>query len=193
MWDHILSFFGLPEATKTTELHFDFPSAVIALLALTSSIYTWWHQGRMRKLAIIAQRDAGLIRWIELAVDVVVATEFLLRSWTSGSNTAKYVVDRDQHLAQLAAVIDKGRLYFPWFSRDIELAGAPPEDDGALVKGALPILDHLVEIYDLIKAVDFIHPDELKQARTEVMRKKRHFVREAQKKVEIRRQPGFAE
>ena len=35
-----LAVHEVAEATKTTELHFDFPSAVIALLALTFSIYT---------------------------------------------------------------------------------------------------------------------------------------------------------
>jgi hypothetical protein len=198
MGEFIWNWLHLPPLAGETALHIDLASALIALLALGFSIYTWWHQGRMRRLAIIAQRDAGLILWIELAIDVIVGTEFFLRSWTAGANTAKYVADRDQHLAQLAAVIDKGRLYFPWFTRDIELPDEPAEqaqssDNEMPAAGALPLLDDLVEIYDLIKALDFLHPDVLKRTRIDVMRKKRHFVAEAQKKVEFRREPGFIE
>jgi hypothetical protein len=200
MWDHIRGLLDLPPIGKETALHIDLASAAIALLALAFSIYTWWHQKKMRQLSVIAQRDAGLIRWIELAIDAVVDMEFLLRNWKPGDDAAKYSCQRDERLAKLAAVIDKGRLYFPWFTRDvIEVQSASAadlaetKDNGALIRGTLPILDDLVEIYDLTRVVDFRQADALKQTRTDVMKKKRHFVREAQKKVEFRRQPGFVE
>jgi hypothetical protein len=199
-WAQFWGFMHLPPIGNETELHLDLASAAIALLALAFSIYTWRHQKKMRELSIAAQRDAGLIRWTESAIDAVVASEFLLRSWTADADAAQYARDRDEHLAKLAAVIDKGRLYFPWFARDIVEGQAAPAADlvevnanASPVRIQLPILDDLVEIYDLIRTIDFGRADMLSQTRTEVMKKKRHFVLEAQKKVEFRRQPGFIE
>jgi hypothetical protein len=203
VWDRLWYFTRLPPFGNQTELHLDLASAAIALLALAFSIYTWRHQKKMRRLSIAAQRDAGLTKWIELAIDAIVEMEFLLRGWSPGTPDAdavRYSRDRDDRLAKLAAVIDKGRLYFPRFTRDIvEIEGVPaadlvqPKHNVPVIKGELPLLDDLVEIYDLARKVDFQNGDALKKTRTDVMKKKRHFVETAQNEVEFRRQPSFIE
>ena len=115
----LLSLFGLPPVGPETALHIDLASAIIALFALIFSIWTWRHQTRLRRGSLLAQRDSGLIRWIETTIDTIVEIEFFLRRRTPTTDAAQYSIQRDDHLAKLAAAIDKGRLYFPKFTRDV--------------------------------------------------------------------------
>jgi hypothetical protein len=195
-----LHLLDLPPAGHETALHFDLASAFIAFLALAFSVYTFFHQRRLRALALLAQRDSGLIRWTELAIDTIVEIEFLLRKRTASAGAAQYADERDELLAKLAAVIDKGRLYFPKFTRDVvkvpstpEPAPAGPQNKPALLSATLPLLDDLVEIYDLTNKVDFRDEPAMKKAQSDVMIKKRDFIKTAQNEVEFRRVPGIVE
>jgi len=179
----------LPPIGTETVPHIDIASAALALLALVFSVYTFFHQRRIRMLSVIALRDSGLIRWIESAIDTLVDIEFMLRSWTPAAAAADYSIQRDNHLAKLAAVIDKGRLYFPNFTRDV--IGGQSVLDAAKIK--LPLLDDLVEIYDRTRTVEFLDEPTVKKTQSDVMIKKLDFIKNAQKQVEFRRVPGVVE
>jgi hypothetical protein len=179
----------LPPIGTETVPHIDIASAALAFLALAFSIYTFFHQRKVRMLSVIAQRDSGLIRWLESVIDTLVDIEFMLRNWTPAASTNDYLRQRDDHLARLAAIIDKGRLYFPNFTRDVIGSGTPP----AATSIKLPLLDDLVEIYDLTKKVEFGDADVVKMTKEDVMLKKLDFIRVAQKQVEFRRTPGIIE
>lgn len=184
-----LNALHLPPIGTETVPHIDIASAALALLALIFSVYTFFHQRRIRLLSVIALRNSGLIRWIELAIDTVVDVEFMLRSWTPAAAMADYLARRDEQLAKLAAVIDKGRLYFPKFTRDVIGGQVAP----ASADIRLPLLDDLVEIYDLTKKTSFQNEDAVKATQNEVMMKKLDFIKTAQKQVEFRRVPGIVE
>ena len=187
--DDLWSFLHLPPPGHETALHVDLASAFIALLALIFSLYTWRHQRKIQNLSIRAQRDSGLIRWLESAIDTLVEIEFLLRNWNPAAATNDYLRQRDDHLAKLAAIIDKGRLYFPKFTRDVIGSDTPP----ATSKIKLPLLDDLVEIYDLTKQVKFHDEQAVQKIKNDVMLKKLDFIKVAQKQVEFRRRPGIVE
>jgi len=190
----------LPPLDEHTALHIDLASAFIALLALAFSIYAWRHQNRVRQRALIAQRDSGLTQWIELAIDTIVDLEFLLRNATETGDAAKFMIERDQRLAKLAATIDKGRLYFPTFTRDVVddpnkpmPKAAAPERKPASPKARLRLLDDLVEIYDLANSADVRDVEALKRTRFDLMMKKRDLIKIAQRQIAFRRVPGIVE
>ncbi len=189
----IRTILHLPPIGHETGLHIDLASAAIALLALLFSIWTWRHQDRVRKDSLLAQRDLGMIRWIDLTIDTIVDIEFSLRSWTASANPAQSSMQRDNHLAKLAAVIDKGRLYFPKFTRDVigpQTEPAPEPDPGQIEKQIkLPLLDDLAEIYRLTNEVTFQSEVEVKNAQHAVMMTKLDFIKMAQQQVEFRRVP----
>ena len=174
-----------PPLSHETALHIDLATAFIALLALAFSIWTWRHQTRLSIEAMRIERDNDLIRWIDAVIDVIVDIEFLLRN--PPGDPGQFGSQRNTHLARLAAVIDKGRLYFPGFTRD--MIG----DDGeplALGVGP-PLLDDLVQIYDLVRNIDLKDEKAVATTRRELMMKKRNFVIEAQDEVEIDRRLIF--
>ena len=178
IWSHL----GLPPIGNETALHIDLATAFIALLALAFSIWTWRHQTRLSIEAMRIERDNDLIRWIDAVIDVIVDVEFLLRSWSPSDNSASFLRQRDAQLGKLAAVIDKGRLYFPDFTRDV----ANVEGDNSPRSNGPPLLDELVHIYDLIKGIE-LKEDTMKASREDLMLKKRSFVISAQDEVKLDR------
>jgi hypothetical protein len=198
--DDVWHFLHLPPLAGETALHIDLASALIALLALLFSFWTWRHQNRLRRRVLLAQRDSGLIHWIELTIDTIVGIEFFLRSWTPTTDFARCSAERNDHLAKLAATIDKGRLYFPTFMSDVVVGQSGPRPPSAEParkrrrhKTQLMLLDCLVEIYDLTKDVDLENEKAVQQARQDMMITKRDFVSAAQNEVEFRRVPGIIE
>jgi hypothetical protein len=179
MW----SWLGLPPVGHETALHIDLATALIALLALIFSIWTWRHQTRMSIEAMRMERDNGLIHWIDSVIETIVEIEFLLRDKVASGDQAQLLGKRDAYLASLAAAVDKGRLYFPRFTRDVALFDAEP----SLPKVGPPILDGLVGIYDLVKGIDLRDAGAIKLARPELMKAKRLFIIEAQNEVEPNR------
>jgi hypothetical protein len=178
--NRIWAWLNLPPVGHETALHIDLATAFIALLALIFSIWTWRHQTRISIEAMRIERDNDLIRWIDAVIDTIVEVEFFLRGWTATVDAAQLSIQRDGHLAKVAAAIDKGRLYFPNFTRDVIASeGVPPSPKSGLV-----LLDDLVDIYDLIKGIDLHAETAVKAARQELMKKKRHFVISAQNEIE---------
>jgi hypothetical protein len=178
-----LTWLGLPPLGSDTALHIDLATALIALLALIFSIWTWRHQTRLIDEDRRIERDNGLIRWIDGVIDTIVESEFFLRGWLESTDAALLANQRSTCLAKLAAAIDKGRLYFPTFTRDVT-----GDDDEVRPSGlGLALLDHLVTIYDLVKNVDLQNEASVKAGRHELMITKRHFVMSAQDEVEPER------
>jgi hypothetical protein len=181
--NRILELLGLPKLGLETAPHLDLATGLIALIALIFSIWTWRHQTRMSVEAMRMERDNDVIRWIDSAIDVIVEIEFFLRSWIAPAGAAPLAMQRDRHLAALAAAIDKGRLYFPNFTRDVVLSeGEPPSP-----KFGLPILDYLVEIYDALRLADLKSQSAVETARQAIMKTKRLFVISAHNEVEPNR------
>ncbi len=169
------------------DLTFDLAAGAIALIALYFSIRARRNQERLAVETIRIARDNDVIRWSNEMIDTIVGIEFLLRPAGRPPDAAQFMAKRDEFLAKLSSNIEKGRLYFP--NLDHNKFGT--EKESAYRGHRQPILDRLVEIYDLIKDVDLQDAAKLDAVRAEVLNKKRAFVSEAQSAVEPRRRVMF--
>jgi hypothetical protein len=168
-------------------LHLDLAALVIALLGATFSVVTWINQRRQRQTSIRIERDNDLIPWIDSLIDILVEAEFLLRSWSPSLDEKEFSAKRNASLAKLAAAIDKGRLFFPDFSRDVI---APAKRQSA-PESHQAILDLLVEIYDLLNE-PFQNAETLAQTRQALLVKKRDLIVWAQDEVHAARRGRFS-
>jgi len=164
------------------DLHLDLAALLIALLGAAFSVGAWLNQRRVSQASIRIERDNDLIPWINSLIDIIVEAEFLLRSWTPTLDEREFLAKRNASLAKIAAAIDKGRLFFPDFARDV-VGSAKPVAAPASHKA---ILDLLVEIYDLLNTSI---PDvtSLTETRRDLLVKKRDLVRWAQDEVQVAR------
>ena len=126
------------------------------------------------------QRDTDVINWTNNTIDLLVDIEFLLRDWLRLYTPKEFSSKRDDLLARLSAAIDKGRMYFPNFARDI----VGTEKPSAFRGRRQAILDRLVEFYDLVKSLDPEDPEIMETVRHALMIKKREFVSHAQSEVQ---------
>jgi hypothetical protein len=180
--DWFLGLFGLPPVAHQTALHIDLATLCIAVVAGVFSIYTFFHQRDVKATRITGielQRDRLLITWIQQAIETVVAIEFLLRRWMPAADSAKFLVERDEHLGKLATVIDKGQFYFPNFEI-IAVDENEPLPGGAQAS----LLGDLAAIYKLTHEVE-LDSAKMKLTRSELLHKKLNFIRLAQNEVDI--------
>jgi hypothetical protein len=168
-------------------LQIDFATAAIAVIALVVSLWTWRHQKRLTVEALRLQRDNDIIQWSNTALNTIVAIEFLLRGLLRGVEAKSFPMLRDECLAKLSASIDKGRLYFP----NIDDAVHGAENELAFRGFRQPILDRLVEIYDLVKDLDAGIVKQIEAVRKPLLSKKKAFVSEVQSAVDPRRRQMF--
>ena len=159
----------------------------IALLGAVFSVATWINQRRQRQTSIRIERDNDLIPWINSLIDIIVEAEFLLRSWTPSLDEKEFSAKRNASLAKLAASIDKGRLFFPDFSRDV----ISPTKHPSGPESHQAILDLLVEIYDLLNQ-PIQNVTSLAQIRQDLLVKKRALVVWAQDEVQAARRGRFS-
>jgi hypothetical protein len=169
------------------DLTFDLAAAAIAVIALYFSIRARRGQRQLSVEALRLARDNDIIQWSNSAINTIVAVEFLLRGVLRGVGTGSFAVLRDECLSKLSASIDKGRLYFPNFEHDSHGA----EKEAAFRGIRQPILDRLVEIYDLVKDIDANVANQIEAVRQPLMSKKRAFVSEVQSAVDPRRRHSF--
>jgi hypothetical protein len=178
---------SMPAFAKEITLQIDLATTAIALIALIFSVWSFRNQHRIAIETIRVQRDNDVIGWTNGAIDVLVGAEFLLRDWAHYLSPKEFTLKRDDYLARLSAIIDKGRLYFPNFVRDVIGTEMPSAFRGHRHE----ILDRLVEIYDMIKVLDPANPAAIEAVRPELMHKKRAFVSQAQSAVEPNRRLLF--
>jgi hypothetical protein len=169
------------------ELTFDLAAGAIALIALYFSIRARRNQERLAVETIRIARDNDVIRWSNDMIDTIVGIEFLLRPGSRPADAAAFAAKRDDFLAKLSASIEKGRLYFP----NVDHRKFGTDKEAAYRGHRQPILDRLVEIYDLLKDADPQDAAKLDALRAEVLNKKKAFVSEAQSAVEPRRRVMF--
>jgi hypothetical protein len=165
---------------KEIALQIDFAAASIAIIALIFSFFSFRNQRRLAIETLRVQRDSDVIAWTNNTIDLLVDIEFLIRDWIRLYTLKEFSGKRDELLARLSATIDKGRMYFPNFVRDV-VSGVKP---AAFTGKRQAILDRLVEFYDLVKELDPENPETIEKVRHELMLKKRQFVSHAQTEVE---------
>jgi hypothetical protein len=172
---------------KEIALQVDLAAAAVALVALLFSIWSWRNQKRINIETIRIQRDNDVINWTNTVIDLLVAMEFLLRDGRRHHDANQFGIERDAYLARLSASIDKGRLYFPNYDHDVY----GTEKESAYRGHRQPILDRLVEIYDLSRDANVADAAALEKTKQTVGEKKRAFISEAQSEVEPRRRVLF--
>ncbi len=163
-------------------IQLDLAAAAIACVAFAFSVVAYFKQ---RKLAIVTlriQRDNDIIAWTNSAIDTIIQIEFLLRECARSATGEQLAGKRDELLISLSATIDKGRLYFPVFSLDVVASEPAPRKDERPA-----ILNHLVEIYDLVSGVNLKDGAIAELAKSEVLKKKRAFLKHARSEVDIQR------
>lgn len=179
--DSFLNLLGLPPIGKETALHIDLATLCIAVVAGVFSVYTFFHQRDIKATRIAGielQRDRLVIAWIELAIETVVGIEFLLRRWTQSTDVAKFLLERDEHLGKLAAVIDKGQFYFPNYAIMVVSENKP------LPEGSHKLLADLAAIYRLTHEVQ-LETAKISETRDRVLNAKLEFIILAQQEVAI--------
>ena len=172
---------------KEITLQIDLAAAAIALIAFVFSVWSFYSQHRFAVETIRNQRDTDVIGWTNSVIDVVVGIEFLVRDWSRSLTPKDFITRRDDDLAKLSAMIDKGRLFFPNFAHDLVGTEKPTAYRGR----RQAILDRLVEIYDLVKDLDPAKPAAIEAVRHDLMLRKRDFVSHAQSAVDPRRRLTF--
>jgi hypothetical protein len=180
---------SIPALAKEISLQIDLAAAMIAVIALIFSIWSFRHQRSISIETIRMQRDNDVIKWTNDVIGILVSIEFLLRDWAGHLPPKEFVVQRNGYLEQLSAVIDKGRMYFPNFSHDTIGTEKPSAYRGK----RQAILDRLVEFYDMIRDLDPASPAAIEAVRHDLMIKKREFVSQAQSAVDPRRRINFLE
>ena len=167
-------------------LQFDLAAALVALVALLFSIVTFLHQRRISIETLRNHRDNDIIVWLYQTIDVLVGIEFFLRDSARPSQQLQFASKRDDFLARLSAGIDKGRLYFPSFTLDVVPPEKPKPHDHER-----DILNKLVRIYDLIKALEAQGASAIESARLRLLLEKRAFMADARAEVQPQRRRDF--
>ena len=167
-------------------LQFDLAAALVALVALLFSIVTFTHQRRISIETLRNHRDNDIIVWLNHMIDVLVGIEFFLRDSARPSQQLQFASKRDEFLARLSAGIDKGRLYFPSFTLDVVPPEKPKPHDHDR-----DILNKLVRIYDLIKALEAQGASAIEAARLRLLLEKRAFMADARAEVQPQRRRDF--
>jgi hypothetical protein len=167
-------------------LQFDLAAALVALVALLFSIVTFLHQRRISIETLRNHRDNDIIVWLYQTIDVLVGIEFFLRDTSRPSQQLQFASKRDDFLARLSAAIDKGRLYFPSFTLDVVAPEKPKANDHDR-----DILNKLVRVYDLIKALEAQSVSAIESARLRLLLEKRAFMADARAEVQPQRRRDF--
>jgi hypothetical protein len=167
-------------------LQFDLAAALVALVALLFSIVTFVHQRRISIETLRNHRDNDIIVWLNHTIDVLVGIEFFLRDTARPSQQLQFASKRDEFLARLSASIDKGRLYFPSFTLDVVAPEKPRANDHDR-----DILNKLVRVYDLIKALEAQGASAIESARLRLLLEKRAFMADARAEVQPQRRRDF--
>jgi len=176
----VLSFLGWAwtEFWKAFQFQLDFAAAAIAVVALVVARRAARRQERLGIENLRVQRDNDVIVWSDHVIDTLVGIEFLLRDGPRFLDPRQFALRRNEFLAALSAHIDKGRMYFPYFVRDVIPPAPPP------VGAQEQILDLLVKIYDLIRDVSMQEAEALEKARSLLLNRKREFVAAARDEVD---------
>jgi hypothetical protein len=167
-------------------LQFDLAAALVALVALLFSIVTFVHQRRISIETLRNHRDNDIIGWLNQTIELLVGIEFFLRDTSRPSQQLQFASKRDEFLARLSATIDKGRLYFPSFTLDVVAPEKPAEKDHER-----DILNKLVRVYDLIKALEPQNASAIETARMRLLLEKRAFMADARVEVQPQRRRDF--
>jgi hypothetical protein len=72
---------SIPALAKEISLQIDLAAAMIAVIALIFSIWSFRHQRSISIETIRMQRDNDVIKWTHDVLDILVSIEFLLRDW----------------------------------------------------------------------------------------------------------------
>jgi len=166
------------EFWKVFQFQLDFAAAAIAVVALVVARRAARRQERLGIETLRVQRDNDVIEWSDRVIDTLVGIEFLLRDGPRFLDPRQFVLKRNVHLAEVSAHIDKGRMYFPNFARDVIPPDLPP------IGAEERILDCLVKIYDLIRNATTEDLQALEKTRTLLLNRKREFVARAREEVD---------
>lgn len=158
-------------------------AAVLSLVALMLSIWVFSRQQRMNRWQLRLQREDHIIDWARQALHMMAAVEEQVRA---NAELGGEVISRDDaihHRAQISAVIDEGRLYFPNIQDP-----AKGRDKAEAYRGhRQPILDALVAYYDWIGLCMTGMSGEGENAVVQLNKLRRTFVSCVQESIDPRR------
>lgn len=160
-------------------------------MAFLVSFWLGWRQSRLDIESLRQQRDTDIIQWSDAALGACCQAEMLLRpEYQAVSQPEEFERKRFEVLSRLSAGIDAGRLYFP--NSEAEKLGLHKE---AAFRGVRhPVLDMLVQIYDLLRSVTYRLPEDSQERltiREQSIRCKREFISRVQAEVDPRRRVHF--
>lgn len=148
-------------------------SAVVAIISAIFSWRTMRKQERRQTMTLKLAHDNDIIRWSDGAIVTLAQAHEMLCEKGVAFADADFRMRRSELRAQLSAVIDRGRLFFP--NRSDGEYGADKE---AAFRGRRhPALDRLVEAYELLgRSGDQMGPD--RASAEELTKIRRLFVTE---------------
>ena len=121
-------------------------AVLLSLVALLLSLWVFSRQQRLNRWQLRLQREDHIIAWSQSCITLMAEVEEHLKFIGDGPLQSlpyeKFVKIR----AELSALIDEGRLYFP----NVQRTSHGSDKQEAYKKPQHPILEHLVQAYDFI-------------------------------------------
>ncbi|MEQ1820627.1 MAG: hypothetical protein ABL871_18645 [Terricaulis sp.] len=137
-------------------------------------------QRQLEEIASLRTRvDGELISWGVRSIERLAEGHILLQTRGSGSSVEELSKQRDQIQAAISALVDRGRLYFPNHSADIDWPswrGRPTANKGFRD----PILDALMIAHEELRRIDLINGESFTPAASNVFSARKAFISELQ-------------
>jgi hypothetical protein len=181
----------IPPIGPEITLQVDLATTAIAIIAFIFSMWLGWRQSRLDVEELRQQRDSDIIDWGNSCLNVCCQAEMLLRpEYQAVSEEKEFERQRFKVLGKISAGIDAGRLYFP--NSEADKLGLHKE--GAFRGVRHPVLDMLVQVYDLLRKVTYKRPEDPQERlaiREQAIACKREFISRVQAEVDPRRRAQF--
>jgi hypothetical protein len=181
----------LPAIGQEITLQVDLATTAMALIAFIFSMWLGWRQSRLDVEELRQQRDTDIIHWGNSCLDICCQAEMLLRpEYQLVSQEDQFERKRFKVLGKISTGIDAGRLYFP--NSEADKLGLHKE--GAFRGVRHPVLDMLVQVYDLLRKVTYKSPEDPQERlaiREQSIACKREFISRVQAEVDPRRRAHF--
>ena len=178
MFDQLFAEFGASDWIALGSAVLAFISSVVAFLYGLAARRS---ERRLRSLETQVSRiDRELIVWGIRCMDAMSSGHILLATAGSGRAPDLVRIRRDEIQAELSALVDMGRLYFPNRSPDLE-----GTDRNAAFRGFRPaILDALMLVHEELRRLREFNLDHTKEAATNVFGARRIFISEFQEEID---------
>jgi len=166
----------------------DVLSPSLAIAGAASSLYFALRSAKIQRESLRVQRDNDVLGWGNATIDTLSKLESIgLIDGSHPELTTQFQLKKVEYMADLSAMIDKGRMYFPNVHKDAH----GMHKDSAFRGYRRPILDALADAYRAGERYQFGDSSPMQAVRQEINLSRCRFVSELQKSVDPDRRLKF--